>query len=101
MVEEWKQEVLKDKIVEVYFSYGEEQIRLQEYSRHYTDMNLHIITKDCMDNEEIELTLESSNHQRFTTCAKIYHNEAIIRNVFKDKYIVVGEVKVYAKSINS
>ncbi|WP_238699304.1 hypothetical protein [Helicobacter sp. MIT 05-5294] len=88
---------MSNKIVEVYFSYGEEQIRLQEYSRHSEDVNSHIVTRDCRDNEEIEITLESSNHQRFTTCAKIHNNKAVIKNVFKSKYIAVGEVKVYVR----
>ncbi|TLD79783.1 hypothetical protein [Helicobacter trogontum] len=42
----------KDKqILEIYFSYGDDMSRLQEYSRHTQDVNLHIITQGYGDGE--------------------------------------------------
>ncbi|RDU59421.1 hypothetical protein CQA44_11445 [Helicobacter sp. MIT 14-3879] len=68
----------------MYFSYGDDEIRLNDTSKHYKDINLHIITRNCRDNEEIEIVLESSNHQNFTAYGRVKDNKAVIKNIFKD-----------------
>ena len=73
------------EIVEMYFSYGKEMIRLEGDSRHSSDLNLHIKTSGYEDGEEVEIVLESSDNQKFTIYAKIQNNEAIIKNVVKDR----------------
>ena len=60
-------------------------IRLEGDSRHSSDLNLHINTSGYEDGEEVEIVLESSNNQKFTIYAKIQNNEAIIKNVVKDR----------------
>ena len=85
----------KDKqILEVYFSYGEECERLQEDSRHSSDVNLHIITQGYNNGEEVEVLIKTNNDE-FNLQGKINNNEAILYDIFKDKYITIGEVKVY------
>ena len=73
------------EIIELYFSYGKEMIRLDSVSRHSSDLNLHIKTSGYEDGEEVEIVLESSDNQKFTIYAKIQNNEAIIKNVIKDR----------------
>ncbi|MGX3046099.1 hypothetical protein [Helicobacter sp. T3_23-1056] len=74
------------EILEMYFSYGEEMVRLEDYdSRHSNDMNLHIVTSGYENGEEVEVTLESSDNQKFVVCGKIQNNEAVIKNVVKGR----------------
>ena len=71
----------KDKqILEVYFSYGEECERLQEDSRHSSDVNLHIKTQGYDNGEEVEVKLESSFGKVLIMCGTIQDNQAIITN---------------------
>uniref|UniRef100_UPI0025AA26CE hypothetical protein n=1 Tax=Helicobacter bilis TaxID=37372 RepID=UPI0025AA26CE len=46
------------QITEIYFSYGEDKIRLNETSRHSQDINLHIKTQGYEEGERLDLTLE-------------------------------------------
>ena len=72
------------QILEVYFSYGEECERLQEDSRHSSDVNLHIKTQGYDNGEEVEVRLESSNNQVLIVRGIIQDNQAVITNIFKD-----------------
>ncbi|WP_246058997.1 hypothetical protein [Campylobacter troglodytis] len=52
------------EILELYFSYGKEMIKLEgDDSRHSSDLNLHIKTSGYEDGEEVEIVLESSDNQ--------------------------------------
>lgn len=84
----------KPQVLELYFSYGKEKIRLDEISRHYTDLNLHIITKDCRNWEEIELKVQTED-DNFKIKATIKDNKVVIENAFKNKKISVGKVEIY------
>ena len=85
----------KDKeILEIYFSYGDDTTRLQGDSRHTQDVNLHIITQGYENGEEVEVLIKTSN-DKFNLQGKINNNEAILYDIFKDKYITIGEVEVY------
>ncbi|EAI7507080.1 hypothetical protein H7W66_001263 [Campylobacter coli] len=68
----------------MYFSYGEECERLQEDSRHSSDVNLHIKTQGYNNGEEVEVRLESSNNQVLIVRGIIQDNQAVITNIFKD-----------------
>ena len=85
----------KDKeILEIYFSYGEDTTRLQGDSRHTQDVNLHILTQGYSNGEEVEVLIKTSN-DKFNLQGKINNNEAILYDIFKDRYIAIGEVEVY------
>ena len=76
----------KDKqILEMYFSYGEECERLQEDSRHSSDVNLHIITQGYNNGEEVEVRLESSLDKVFSVSGIIQDNQIMITNPFKEQ----------------
>ena len=79
------QENKHKQILEIYFSYGEECERLQEDSRHSSDVNLHIITQGYNNGEEVEIRLESSHNQILITRGIIRDNQAIITNPFKEQ----------------
>ena len=76
----------KKEILEMYFSYGKEMIKLEgDDSRHSNDMNLHIVTSGYENGEEVKVMLESSDNQKFVVCGKIQNNEVIVKNVVKDR----------------
>ena len=88
------QENKEKQILEIYFSYGEDTTRLQGDSRHTQDVNLHIKTQGYNNGEEVEVLIKTSN-DKFNLQGKINDNEAILYDIFKDKYITIGEVEVY------
>ena len=88
------QEKQEKEILEIYFSYGDDTTRLQGDSRHTQDVNLHIITQGYNNGEEVEVLIKTSN-DKFNLQGKINNNEAILYDIFKDKYITIGEVEVY------
>jgi len=75
-------ETKNKQILETYFSYGEECKRLQDISKHSSDINLHIKTQGYDDGEVIEMTIKSGD-SIFTLHGKVKNNEVIIENVFK------------------
>lgn len=71
----------KDKqILEMYFSYGEECERLQEDSRHSSDVNLHIITQGYNNGEEVEVEL-GTRTQKIIVNGKVNNNEVVIQDI--------------------
>ncbi|MGX3097380.1 hypothetical protein [Helicobacter sp. 23-1046] len=84
------------EILEMYFSYGEEMIKLEdEDSRHSNDMNLHIVTSGYEDNEQIEIEVKTQS-EIFIINAAIHNNQALLKNVFNGKNIPAGEIEIYA-----
>lgn len=88
------QENKHKQILEIYFSYGEGCGRLQEDSRHSSDVNLHIITQGYENGEEVELLIKTSSDE-FSLQGKINNNKATLYDIFKDRDITIGEVEVY------
>ena len=88
------QEKQEKEILEIYFSYGDDTTRLQGDSRHTQDVNLHIITQGYNNGEEVEVLIKTSNN-KFNLQGEINNNEAILYDIFKDRYITIGEVEVY------
>ncbi|QOQ95487.1 hypothetical protein [Helicobacter cinaedi] len=91
---QWIQENKEKKMLEICFSYGNDMIRLQGVSRHSSDLNLHIITQGYENGEKVEVLIKTSN-DKFNLQSKINNNRAILYDIFKDRYITIGEVEVY------
>ncbi|WP_289701229.1 hypothetical protein [Helicobacter rodentium] len=72
------------QITEIYFSYGENKIKLKDISRHSQDINLHIRTQGYNEGEEVGVKLESSMNQTLIVSGKVKNNEAVIMNVLKE-----------------
>ena len=73
------------EIIELYFSYGKEMIRLEgDNSRHSSDLNLHINTSGYEDGEQMEIELRTPT-ESFVINATIRDNQAFIKEIFKDK----------------
>ncbi|UOO77112.1 PAAR domain-containing protein [Neisseria sp. Dent CA1/247] len=83
------------QIIELYWSYGEQQVRLDEFSKYYTDLNLHIITRNYLIGEPVEVTIKIDNEEdelseQFTVTGIIgSDNCAVIKNIFDGKSIVI------------
>ncbi|WP_289769610.1 hypothetical protein [Helicobacter bilis] len=71
-------------ILEIYFSYGEDKIRLNDISRYSQDINLHIRTQGYEEGEEVEVKVKIQD-KSFTLKGKVNNNEVFIKNAFKDK----------------
>ncbi|WP_343353025.1 hypothetical protein V3I05_06600 [Helicobacter mastomyrinus] len=71
------------QITEIYFSYGEDKIRLNDISRHSQDINLHIKTQGYEEGERLDLTLEFQE-KTFQISATIRNNQATILNIFNE-----------------
>ena len=83
------------EILEMYFSYGEEMVRLEDYdSRHSNDMNLHIITSGYNEDEQMEIEVRTQG-ESFIINATIRDNQALLKNVFNGKNIPTGEIEIY------
>lgn len=86
---------LKD-VIELYWSYGDKEIRLTEnVSRHYTDLNLHIVTKGYKTGDYVDAVVEYDTEtglQQFTVIGVIASNGiATIKNVFNgSEQIITG-----------
>jgi len=64
--EEEEEEDSGDKTIEdMYWSYGKDQIPLEEdkKTRHYADLNLHVKTKNYADGETVEVTIKNDDGQ--------------------------------------
>ncbi len=73
------------QITEIYFSYGENKIKLKDISRHSQDINLHIRTQGYNEGEEVGVEVKTQDNS-FTLKGKVNdNNEVFIENAFKDK----------------
>ena len=81
------------EIVELYWSYGKEHIKLADVSRFYTDLNLHIVTKGYQVGESVEANIEYDTEdgvQEFSVAGIVGNNNiAIIENIFSDRKIFI------------
>lgn len=83
------------EVTELYWSYGENQVRVDEVSRFYTDLNLHILTKGYKAGESVEAVIEydiEDGMQQFTVVGVVKDNGiATIMNVFDgSEKILIG-----------
>ncbi|MCW9718670.1 MULTISPECIES: hypothetical protein [unclassified Avibacterium] len=77
------------EIIQLYWSYGEELIKLEDLSRHYTDLNLHIVKENGRVGDKVEAIIEyeTENGKENVIVSGIIGNnsEAVIRNVFEKR----------------
>lgn len=88
-------ETQEKQILDIYFSYGEDKTKLDESSRHSSDVNLHLKTKGYEDGESITITIKTQD-ETFEINDIISDNQLVIESVFKDRFIQAGEIEVYA-----
>jgi hypothetical protein len=80
------------RVTDIYWSYGDDFTQLQEFSRHYTDLNLHIKTEHHQPGETVSVIVEYSdgdilinNTRRLTISGKTDSQGTItLRNIFKN-----------------
>lgn len=87
------QTVQEDKeIVDIYWTYGKDEIRIKEISRFYVDMNLHIKTRGYAAGEYLSITIRredglpvSLTRTSISFTGKVDENgEIILLNILKD-----------------
>ncbi|GLS06021.1 hypothetical protein GCM10007860_31860 [Chitiniphilus shinanonensis] len=61
-----KDSAQEKEIVRVYWSYGDDETPLSEFSRHYVDINLHVETRHYAPGETVEILLEDEDQQEIT-----------------------------------
>ena len=94
--------VAEKMIIDIFWTYGEEETSCRNVSRHYVDLNLHVKTFGYKKGESVSLLVEnsetdvlsddSSSLELIATIEDDYGN-AKIMNVFKDKTInLEGEI---------
>jgi hypothetical protein len=80
------------KIVDMYWSYGPNHVRLSggARSRHYADLNLHIITENHDNGDTLNITVESDSgdalygsSKQMTLSGRVNDNSLIFENVFQ------------------
>lgn len=84
------------KIVELYWSYGDGNAKLDEKSRHYVDVNLHIVTENYQAGETVDAVIEYEGEHgtEELPVSGTVNNEgqAIVKNVLKNnKIFILGE----------
>ncbi|MCL6238075.1 DUF2345 domain-containing protein, partial [Acinetobacter sp. ANC 5033] len=90
---------LKKKVKKIYWSYGENENRIGESSRFYTDVNLHIETENYADGETVTVKVKNpvyekiSNQNEFLEFqATIKNGTAKIKNILKnEKSLILNE----------
>ena len=84
-IERTKSRVESKEILEMYFSYGKEMIKLEGKNTRFTkDLNLHLATQAYNKGDLINIELKRNN-QTFNMQATIDENgKSIIKNVFND-----------------
>jgi uncharacterized Zn-binding protein involved in type VI secretion len=79
------------KITRLYWSHGNNLTRLNEISRHYTDLNLHINTENYYPGEqvivEIEFSKGDAHHYQVPIDAD---GHGVIKNIFAEKLIALN-----------
>ncbi|WP_455537467.1 type VI secretion system tube protein TssD [Prevotella koreensis] len=80
------------EIIDIYWTYGKEQIPIENVSRFYVDMNLHIKTKGYNVGESLSITIKRddnlpifSTEPSITITGKVDENgNVILSNILKD-----------------
>lgn len=72
------------QILDMYFSYGNDKIKLNDISRHSKDINLHLKTQGYSEREGVEVKVKTQDNS-FILKGKVNNNEVFIKNAFKDK----------------
>lgn len=82
------------KIIEIYWSYGEDCIRLKNKSRHYSDLNVHVITRDYDEGDQVCVTISANGKKKLsekldeiTLSGSVNDNEVVFMNVFRQHTI--------------
>lgn len=71
---------LKKKVKKIYWSYGENENRIGNSSRFYTDVNLHIETENYADGETVVIKVKNPKFERVSNQQEFLQFQAIIKS---------------------
>ena len=79
-------------ITKLYWSYGEDEIEVQDISRHYADLNLHVETINYKNGESAMIEVEIPNSETLTFNVLIEANGyGVLHNIFNSTSIALEE----------
>ena len=90
-----------DKVVtRLFWTYGMSELPLEDVSRHYVDLNLHVDTKNYSPGETVDITLKNDDGSELMVGVQTLNIKAVvgpdgtakIRDVFKGKTVQIGVI---------
>lgn len=93
--------VYRDKAVKrLFWTYGTSEVPLEDVSRYYVDLNLHVETENYSPGEAVDVTLRNDDGTELMAGVQSLNLEAIvgqdgvakIRDVFKGKTVQIGVI---------
>ena len=91
----------RDKVVKrIFWTYGMSELPLEDVSRHYVDLNLHVDTENYSLGETVDITLKNDDGSELMAGVQSLNVTAVvgpdgtakIRDVFKDKTVQIGVI---------
>ena len=81
------------EIVDIWFSHSDEQIKIDDISRFYVDLNVHILTKNYREGELVKATINTGTEE-FDVFGKVNEaNQAVVTNIFQNRGVTISSVK--------
>lgn len=93
--------VCRDKAVKrMFWTFGMSEVPLEDVSRHYVDLNLHVETENYSPGETVDVTLSNDDGSELMAGVQSLNLEAVvgqdgvakIRDVFKGKTVQIGVI---------
>ncbi|WP_428737060.1 bacteriophage T4 gp5 trimerisation domain-containing protein [Sulfurimonas sp.] len=78
-------------ITNTYWSYGEDEIKISDTSRHYSDLNLHLETLDYEAGEDLSIDIKMGEEIHSFSTQVQEDGTAKILNIFEDKTLILKE----------
>ncbi len=94
-----KTPVSRDKAVtRLFWTYGMSELPLEDVSRHYVDLNLHVETENCSPGETVDITLKNDDGSELMAGVQSLNVKAVlgpdgaakIWDIFKGKTVQIG-----------
>ena len=94
-----KTTVSRDKVVtRLFWTYGMSELPMEDVSRHYVDLNLHIETENYSPGETVDITLKNDDGSELIAGVQSLNVKAVvgpdgtakIRDIFKGKTVEIG-----------
>jgi uncharacterized Zn-binding protein involved in type VI secretion len=91
----------RDKVVKrIFWTYGMSELPLEEVSRHYVDLNLHVDTENYSPGETVDITIRNDDGSELMAGVQAMELQAVvgpdgvakIPDVFKGKTVQIGVI---------
>lgn len=79
--------IKKKEIVSIFWSYGKDNVKINEVSKHYTDLNLNIKTKGYIEGDLVKVDI--LNKSFHVTMGE--NGNGFVENILEHEFIEIGE----------